>query len=88
MKNFYRLPNGKNTSNVDEYVNAWKELGNFIEKNVLPGYHYFSFDPCITFALCKKTPFSTVITVDECQMSVQTIMTIKKSFERLKKKKK
>lgn len=56
-----RLPNGKITTNENEYVSAWRKTAAPLEK--LMGWKLHTFDPGISFVV-NKTGYVERIPVD------------------------
>ncbi len=48
MAKTYRLPDGKDTENADEYIKSWRELAKPIEKAT--GYKLYGFNPGFSFS--------------------------------------
>lgn len=48
MLKIYKLPDGQDTENTDEYIKSWRELAKPIEKAT--GYLLYGFNPGLAFS--------------------------------------
>lgn len=66
----YRLPNGKETEDPDEYGNAWLKYGRKLEK-IFTGYKTAGVNPNIELILWGKNRFDKTFVEDRFTISVR-----------------
>lgn len=75
MKRHYRLPNGRYTTNPDEYAQAFKSLAEPIE--TATGWRLVSFDLSLTF---DTAPGTLQMTLSQAQTLVKAIEALTSSM--------
>lgn len=88
MKSSRRLPNGKTTTNVSEYLDAWTELGKEVE-SYFPGFVTMAFNPRVVIEKHRQHPTRDNCYITDCriELPLEAIEALRQAFNNRPEKK-